>query len=498
MKVLDLPLPALECVIEHIVVTVGLYKAVRLRRVCSTSFNVPAATSVLTGPKETFDIEVRRAIFTTNLFHFDRDARVRYMSAEYLRLWLLAGVARPSQHHPDALSSAVIGMTKILLTGIPPSEYEERRLTYVHCLCDAIAHNFHHRFLDAMFETGNICLNAADNLLSAAAAVGDTDKVKHLLKQESASFDGASVFGHPSATAARKGDKQILAVIIQGSRQCEGQVIVTSLVAACGAGQQHTVEYLLSLPSQALLSDRDFEDSFEAAASSGHTNILRILFPRISQTRQDVVLLRSLQKASAHGHISSIQYLLHVGTDVNSWEPPGSALHFAANSGFSRVVRLLLDHGADPNFWAGRNGEPLYFAARNGHTEVVQILLEHGANINAKANIYTALSRAATNGELTMVKYLLDKGVDLRVRRQGNRALEEAARQGHGDIVRLLVDYGVDVNGTGRHNETPIFRAMLYGQKRIVRLLLQLGAKEQEPPDARRCGEPVDGNLSRS
>ncbi|KAL9033245.1 MAG: hypothetical protein Q9180_006048 [Flavoplaca navasiana] len=487
MKVLDLPLPALECVIEHIVVTVGLYKAVRLRRVCSRSLIVLAAIYVLTVPKETFDIEIRRAIFTTNLFHFDRGARVSYISAEYLRLWLLAGVARPSQHHHDALSSAVVGMTKILLTGIPTSDYEERRLTYVHRLCDAIAHNFHHRFssfLDAMFETGNICLDAADNLLSAAAAVGDIDKVRDLLKQESASFDQASVFGHASATAARKGDKQILAAIIEGSRQCEGQVIITSLVAACGAGQQHTVEYLLSLPSQALLSDRNFEDSFEAAAASGHTNILKILFPRISQTRQDVVLLRSLQRASAYGRFSTIQYLLHVGTDVNSWEPPGSALHFAANTGFSRVVRLLLDHGADPNFWAGRNGEPLYFAARNGHTEVVQILLEHGANINAKANIYTALSRAARNGELITVKYLLDQGVDLMALHQGNRALGEAARQGHEDIVKLLVGYGVDINGVGRRSQPPMYWAVDSGQKRIVQLLLQLGAKAYDPAEA--------------
>ena len=484
MKVLDLPLPALECVIEHIVVTVGLYKAVGLRRVCSRSTNVLAAISVLMVPKETFDIEVRRAIFTTNLFHFDRDARVSYMSADYLRLWLMAVVARPSQHHHDALSSAVVGMTKILLTEIPTSDYEERRLTYVHRLCDAIAHNFHHRFssfLDAMFETGNICLDAADNLLSAAAAVGDIDKVRDLLKQESASFDRASVFGHASATAARKGHKQMLAAVIEGSRQCESQVIITSLVAACGAGQQHTVEYLLSL--QSLFTDHDIENSLEATAAYGHPHVFEVLLPRLSQIRRNVVLPRSLAKASANGHFSTVQYLLHLGTDLNSWEPPGSALHHAANSGFSRVVRLLLDHGADPNFWAGRNGEPLYFAARNGHTEVVRILLEHGANINAKANIYNAISRAARNGELIMVKYLLDQGVDLMARRQGNRALGEAAGQGHEDIVKLLVGYGVDINGNGRHSQPPMHWAVVYGQERIVQLLLQLGAKEQDPAE---------------
>ncbi|KAL9608179.1 MAG: hypothetical protein Q9204_009254 [Flavoplaca sp. TL-2023a] len=339
-----------------------------------------------------------------------------------------------------------------------------------------------------MYDTNKSSFIGASDLLSAATAVGDIQKVRGLLKENPSFWDRSPIFGSASANAARMGNLDMLLAIMATSTHSEDKITSTSLIAACCAGHQDIVEYLLSLPLQSLLSDHDIENSLEATAAYGHPHVFEVLLPRLSHIRRDVVLPRSLAKASAKGHNFTVQYLLSIGTDLNSWEPPGSALHHAANSGFSRVVRLLLDHGADPNFWAGRNGEPLYFAARNGHTEVVQILLEHGANINAKANIYTALSRAATNGELTMVKYLLDEGVDLRARRQGNRALEEAARQGHEDIVRLLVDYGVDVNGTGRHNETPIFRAMLYGQKRIVRLLLQLGAKEQEPPGARRCG----------
>ena len=436
--------------------------------------------------EETFDAEVQRALFTTGLFHFDKGARLRRMSVKYLHLWLRARIARLAPHEQDALSSVVTGVTKLLLAGTPTIDYEKRRLDYVESLCHAVAHNFKHcfsPFLKAMFETDKSSLIGVSDLLSAATAVGDIQKVRDLLRENPSFWDRSPIFGSASANAARMGNLDMLVAIIATSTHSEDKVISTSLIAACCAGHQDIVEYLLSHPLQSLFTDHDIENSLEATAAYGHPHVFEVLLPRLSQIRRNVVLPRSLAKASANGHFSTVQYLLHLGTDLNSWEPPGSALHHAANSGFSRVVRLLLDHGADPNFWAGRNGEPLYFAARNGHTEVVRILLEHGANINAKANIYNAISRAARNGELIMVKYLLDQGVDLMARRQGNRALGEAAGQGHEDIVKLLVGYGVDINGNGRHSQPPMHWAVVYGQERIVQLLLQLGAKEQDPAE---------------
>ncbi|KAL9034541.1 MAG: hypothetical protein Q9180_005346, partial [Flavoplaca navasiana] len=218
----------------------------------------------------------------------------------------------------------------------------------------------------------------------------------------------------------------------------------------------------------------------EATAAYGHPHVFEVLLPRLSQIRRNVVLPRSLAKASAKGHISTVQYLLNLGTDVNSWEPPGSALHLAANSGFSQVVRVLLDHGADPNHRAGRYGHPLFFAARNGHMEVVQILLKYGADVDTRGDRHTVLARAARNGELAMVKFLLKEGVDLMAYLNGDHALEEAAQQGHEDMVKFLVWSGVDVNGSGRHGDPPIVRAMVCGQQHIVKILSQLGARDPD------------------
>ncbi|KAI4171819.1 MAG: hypothetical protein LQ348_006861 [Seirophora lacunosa] len=464
MHVLDLPLPAFECVVEQMVLNVGLYKAVRLRHVCKA-----------------FDAEVRRAIFTCHLLDFEEGSHNRYMSVEYTRLWLMAKIARPSFRTESALSSAVTRVTKVLLTDTPGHDYEERRLAYVENLCDAIAHFFEHNFwlsLRAMTETTDNPTLAMNELLSAAAAVGEVQKVRQMLSDKAVVCDRCTYFGYASSNAARRGDLGMLATIMQSTRS-EGKRGYEPLIAACRGGQEAVVEHLLSLPSRISFSDKEYDTLFEAAATHGHTHILRILLPRIS-TSSAYVLSRSLHQASRLGYTRVVQYLLGLGAEVNSWDHPGSALHMAANSGFSQVVRLLIDHGVEADLPARRNGTPLYFAARNGHTEVVQILLDHGADINAKGNRHTALARAARNGELTMVKYLLDKGVDPMAPYYGDRALDEAAAQGHEEIVRLLIGLGVDVNGSGGHREPPILRAAANGQNHVVKLLLELGAEEQE------------------
>jgi hypothetical protein len=54
----------------------------------------------------------------------------------------------------------------------------------------------------------------------------------------------------------------------------------------------------------------------------------------------------------------------------------------AAGAGHIQIVKLLLEHGADPNLLEegiAPRGHGLYAAVSNGHYDIAKLLLEHGA-----------------------------------------------------------------------------------------------------------------------
>jgi ankyrin repeat protein len=55
-------------------------------------------------------------------------------------------------------------------------------------------------------------------------------------------------------------------------------------------------------------------------------------------------------------------------------------LHSAAAGGHAEIVRLLLEHGADPNAPQDGGATPLHSAAQNDDRESVEALLEAGAD----------------------------------------------------------------------------------------------------------------------
>jgi uncharacterized protein len=109
-----------------------------------------------------------------------------------------------------------------------------------------------------------------------------------------------------------------------------------------------------------------------------------------------------------------------------------------------------LSRGADPNGWAG--GETLVGRALgDGRSELVRLLLEHGADPNAVlASGETPLLRAVTARDLPMVRLLLDSGASANLRSPwGELPLHRAAAAGHPQIVELLLARGADPTALG-------------------------------------------------
>ena len=81
----------------------------------------------------------------------------------------------------------------------------------------------------------------------------------------------------------------------------------------------------------------------------------------------------ALQAASVGGHDKVVRILMDAGADVNAqggtW---GNALQAASVGGNDKVVRILMDAGADVNAQGGTWGNALQAASVEGHDKVVQ------------------------------------------------------------------------------------------------------------------------------
>lgn len=125
--------------------------------------------------------------------------------------------------------------------------------------------------------------------------------------------------------------------------------------------------------------------------------------------------------AAAVGRTRGLEELLDGEAELaRSWSPDGfTALHYAAFFGQEEAARILLERGAEVGLVA-RNATihvtPLHSAASGAHPGIVKLLLEHGADPNAgQDGGFTPLHSAAANDDRVSVDALLAAGADPRL-----------------------------------------------------------------------------------
>lgn len=78
---------------------------------------------------------------------------------------------------------------------------------------------------------------------------------------------------------------------------------------------------------------------------------------------------------------------------------------FACAGGFSEIVHLLLEAGANVEDHNENGHTPLMEAASAGHVQVARILVEHGVSINTHSNEFkeSALTLACYKGTSLLI-----------------------------------------------------------------------------------------------
>ena len=125
-----------------------------------------------------------------------------------------------------------------------------------------------------------------------------------------------------------------------------------------------------------------------------------------------------LYKAVINGDLAGLERLLKSGQSPNQllYDKNWSALMIASMISCPKMVKLLLDQGADVNYTAeDAKGEyPLYIALDFGiwyGMDVFYDLLDHGADMTIKvSNDQDTVIHAAVLGQMKLVNELLDRG----------------------------------------------------------------------------------------
>ena len=158
-----------------------------------------------------------------------------------------------------------------------------------------------------------------------------------------------------------------------------------------------------------------------------------------------------------------------------------SPLSWAAQRGENEAVRLLLEHGADPNNNDNENMTPLHYAAQAATPKCLLLLIEYGARIHQSTRGWTALHYACSfHDNLAYTKPLLDHGADFNKRTYvGKTALSFAIIQNHLKNTAFLIKIGADVNVLDRDGISPLALSIKFRTLDAMKLLLQSGATHE-------------------
>ena len=184
-----------------------------------------------------------------------------------------------------------------------------------------------------------------------------------------------------------------------------------------------------------------------------------------------------MEEALIRGDSSDAIALIKRGMDVNSVDRDGNTLLFqSVRRGMPEFAEYLVKHRARLNLRNKNNESALSIASYMGFLPQVKLLVEAGAEVDFYG--WPPLSYAAYNGHLAVADYLITRGAEINAKTaNGSTALFFAARFGHLEIVELLLKNKADPTVVNENGDTAVDWALKSKNTDIADLLRAAGGR---------------------
>lgn len=252
-----------------------------------------------------------------------------------------------------------------------------------------------------------------DNELYTAAKDGNLKGVINALKN-GAEIEATTKAKHtPLIIASKQGHLDIVQLLIEQGANINAQndLLYTPLMMAAEQGHLEIFELLLSKGADFMHRNIYKSSVLYCACNRKRTQIAKIIIEKIGKTP--------------------------VSDDAHEFN---ECIFTAIRTGNAKILQLLIDYGANPNI-DGLMGPPIVEAADRNKLRIVKLLLENGADINGKNRFNsTALTRATFRGYTDVVKFLVANGA----KAEGNEEAKSEARCMRMGLYSAYVNADID------------------------------------------------------
>ena len=265
---------------------------------------------------------------------------------------------------------------------------------------------------------------------------------------------------------------------------------MTALMNASAVGSDELVELLINAGARVNEVDNDGRTAIFYACRgyddcSFYNNYNSFYGYSFSEEEIEERLLEKFSKI--------VKLLIDNGADVNAKTENGNtALMYACeNSNSVEVVKFLIDNGADVNL-KNNGGMTALMSASDVSHELIELLIKSGARVNEvddngkSALMYACEKHIISSSDIEVVKFLIDNGANVNLKSNDSEtALMNAYIRGNKELVELLINSGADVNLIDfnlkdNYGRTKLMEASKIGNKEAVELLINAGARVNE------------------